>query len=277
MGWEPHNIYDTLLSRLSAAVLPQAACLLQCRTRAKAKDISWCMCRAGIERSKIEVRFQKVTVDAKVRVGSAGLPNFKNAAIGFLEVSLLKQDLAQTRLQLLAPLPPPLSVCLRPRVFTFVYPDFRPRHLGYLEAQAVFMPAPSTHPTPADRRLLLRGSAVHSAALHSSASLESFRSVSAALWWGLPDTHCLTACPAVLHEVCGHSHHQEQPDQDTEGRQRRPETSECCSLHPTADWRKIVVLTAILTPDASWKYRPCHALELDWQQGGMPIEQLSVL
>lgn len=41
--------------------------------------------RAGIERSKIEVRFQNVTVDAKVRVGSAGLPNFKNAAIGFLE------------------------------------------------------------------------------------------------------------------------------------------------------------------------------------------------
>ena len=33
-----------------------------------------------------------MTVDAKVRVGSAGLPNFKNAAIGFFEVSLLKQD-----------------------------------------------------------------------------------------------------------------------------------------------------------------------------------------
>ena len=50
------------------------------------------MCRAGIERSKIEVRFQNVTVDAKVRVGSAGLPNFKNAAIGFLEVGLQQQD-----------------------------------------------------------------------------------------------------------------------------------------------------------------------------------------
>ncbi len=50
------------------------------------------MCRAGIERSKIEVRFQNVTVDAKVRVGSAGLPNFKNAAIGFLEVRLQQQD-----------------------------------------------------------------------------------------------------------------------------------------------------------------------------------------
>ena len=33
-----------------------------------------------------------MTVDAKVRVGSAGLPNFKNAAIGFLEVGLQQQD-----------------------------------------------------------------------------------------------------------------------------------------------------------------------------------------
>ena len=63
------------------------------------------MCRAGIERSKIEVRFQKVTVGAKVRVGSAGLPNFKNAAIGFLEVSLLMQDSTQAILHLLAPFP----------------------------------------------------------------------------------------------------------------------------------------------------------------------------
>lgn len=88
------------------------------------------MCRAGIERSKIEVRFQNVTVDAKVRVGSAGLPNFKNAAIGFLEVRLQQQDLAVEPLV-------PSAVAM----FVAKGPDSRPRCLGHVAAQAAYMPA----------------------------------------------------------------------------------------------------------------------------------------
>ena len=48
-----------------------------------------CACRAGIGRSRIEVCFQEVSMEATVHVGDAGLPNFKYATLGLSEVSAL--------------------------------------------------------------------------------------------------------------------------------------------------------------------------------------------
>lgn len=67
------------------------------------KPISSCTlqpCRVGVERSKVEVQFRDLHVQAEVLIGDSGLPTVGNSFKGLLEV---KHNMTATNLMLLCP------------------------------------------------------------------------------------------------------------------------------------------------------------------------------